>query len=117
VPVVPDILESVLGQFVDDGHVWLVMGAVWILVRTLICVTVERRWLLGCIRSYLIAIDPYLSVFDTGLKLVKLLGRVVRRYSGLESIVPMMKATDEVLADERAVGEKSAAMHASAIEN
>jgi hypothetical protein len=86
----------------------LLGGAVHVLVRALVGISVEWLRVLALPRGDLVGIDPNAVVLDPRRELVEPLSVVVLADAGAELEIPLVHAADQIVALDGAVGQQCA---------
>lgn len=115
--MVPDLLQAVRRQLVNESDVGLLDRAVNIGVGSLIGVALERLRVVALPGRDLLLVNPHSTVFDPRAELVQPLLVVVRADPRLHPVVPLVDAADEVVALDMAVGQQGSSMVAATVED
>jgi hypothetical protein len=96
--------QTFAGEFANELHVRFVTAPRMVLVDALVRVSLVRLWMLSRPLLDLILIDKYLAVFDPRGELGQRFARVVLANAGIQTVVPEVHTTDQVVALHEAVG-------------
>jgi hypothetical protein len=101
-------LQPLCCERLDRLGVRLLGGAVHVLVRALVGISVEWLRVLALPRGDLVGIDPNAVVLDPRRELVEPLSVVVLADAGAELEIPLVHAADQIVALDGAVGQQCA---------
>jgi hypothetical protein len=88
-----------------------------ILIGSLVAVMIERLRMLPLPRGNFIAIDPDLIIFHPGGELCQLFGVVVFTDAGIQPVIPVVYATDEIVALDIPIRHQGTAMRATSVQD